>query len=226
MANSVRNFKNHVYEQLARIGKALASPQRLEILDLLGQGIPRSVESLAREAHLSVANTSRHLQILRAARMVETQKDGVFVYYRLVDEAVADLSRTLRVLAHSRLAELEQITRHYFQGRDSLEPINRKTLLARAKKGEVIVLDVRPAEEYQAGHLPHARSIPFADLEVRVSELPKKTDIVAYCRGPYCVWAGEAVALLRDKGFQAVRLEDSVHDWRAHGLPVSAGDTP
>jgi rhodanese-related sulfurtransferase len=158
--------------------------------------------------------------------MVETQKDGVFVYYRLVDETVADLSRTLRVLAHSRLAELEQITRHYFQGRDSLEPINRKTLLARAKKGEVIVLDVRPAEEYQAGHLPHARSIPFADLELRVSELPKKTDIVAYCRGPYCVWAGEAVALLRDKGFQAVRLEDSVHDWRAHGLPVSAGDTP
>ena len=225
MANSVRNFKNHVYEQLARIGKALASPQRLEILDLLGQGIPRTVESLAREAHLSVANTSRHLQILRAARMVETEKDGVFVYYRLVDEAVADLYRTLRVLAHNRLAELEQMTRHYFQGRDSLEPINRKTLLARAKKGEVIVLDVRPAEEYQAGHLPHARSIPLADLEVRLSELPKKTDIVAYCRGPYCVWAGEAVALLRDKGFQAVRLEDSVQDWRAHGLPVSTGDT-
>ena len=226
MPNSGRKFKNHVYEQVARIGKALASPQRLEILDFLSQGVPRTVESLAREVHLSVANTSRHLQILRAARLVETEKEGVFVYYRLVDETVADLYRTLRVLAHSRLAELEQITRHYFQGRDALEPINRKTLLARAKKGQVIVLDVRPAEEYQAGHLPHARSIPLGDLEERLSELPQNTEIVAYCRGPYCVLSGEAVALLRDKGFQAVRLEDNVQDWRAHGLPVSTKDTP
>lgn len=226
MKTASRLFKDQVYEQVARMGKALASPQRLEILDLLSQGVPRTVERLARETQLSVANTSRHLQILRAARLVETEKDGTFVYYRLADEAVADLSRTLRVLGQRRLAELAQLTRDYFEERETLEPINRKDLLARAKKGEVIVLDVRPVEEYRAGHLPHARSIPFADLAKRLSELSPQTAIVAYCRGPYCVWAGEAVALLRDKGFQAVRLADSIQDWRSQGLPVFRGDKP
>ena len=222
--NSKRQFKNHVYEQVARIGKVLASPQRLEILDLLSQNTPRTVNRIAQETHLSVANTSRHLHILRSARIVETEKDGTFVYYRLADEAVADLSRVLRVLACSRLAELEQITQQFFKGEAILDAIDRNTLLAKAKKGEVTVLDVRPEEEYHAGHLPHARSIPLADLEKRLSELPKKKEVVAYCRGPFCVWAGEAVDILKQKGFRAIRLEDSVHDWQAAGLPVETGD--
>ncbi len=221
-----RLFKDRVYEQLGRIGKALASPQRLEILDLLSQGVPRTVESLAHDAHLSGANTSRHLQVLRAARLVETHKEGVFVYYRLADEAVADLSRTLRVLANSRLAELERISRQFFHGREGFEPVDRKALLTRARKGQVTVLDVRPAEEYQAGHIPRACSIPLQDLKGRLSDLPRDREIVAYCRGPYCVWAGEAVELLREHGFRAVRLEDSMQDWRAQSLPVSVGAKP
>ena len=221
-----RLFKDRMYEQLGRIGKALASPQRLEILDVLNQGVPRTVESLARDAHLSVANTSRHLQVLRTARLVETHKEGVFVYYRLADDAVADLSRTLRVLANSRLAELEQISRQFFDGQDDFEPIDRKALLTRARKGQVTVLDVRPAEEYHAGHIPKAWSIPLQDLQNRLSELPRDREIVAYCRGPYCVWAGEAVELLRQHGFQAARLEDSLQDWRAQGLPISIGAKP
>ncbi|MBI3798366.1 MAG: metalloregulator ArsR/SmtB family transcription factor [Deltaproteobacteria bacterium] len=223
MKNPKRMFKDRVYEQLARIGKAVASPQRLELLDLLSQG-PRTVENLAQEAHLTVANTSRHLQILRAARLVEAEKEGVFVRYRVADEAVADFFRSLRVLAASRLAELDQITRHFFKDRDALEPVDRQALLARVRKGLVTVLDVRPPEEYRSGHIAGAMSLPLHALQERLAELPRNQDIVAYCRGPYCVLAAQAVELLREHGFRAVRLEDGVTDWRAHGLPVARGD--
>ena len=223
MKNPKRVFKDRIYEQLARIGKSVASPQRLELLDLLNQG-PRTVENLAQEAHLTVANTSRHLQVLRAARLIEAEKEGVFVRYRVADEAVVDFFRTLRILAASRLAELDQIVRQFFNDRDTLEPVDRKALLARVRKGLVTVLDVRPTEEYRAGHIAGAISIPLAELKGRLAELPHDQDIVAYCRGPYCVLAAQAVELLQEHGFRAMRLEDGIADWRAHGLPVAAGD--
>ena len=220
MKNPKRMFKDRVYEQLARIGKAVASPQRLELLDLLSQG-PRTVENLAQEAHQTVANTSRHLQILRTARLIEAEKEGVFVRYRVADDAVVDFFRSLRILAASRLAELDQITRQFFAERGGLEPVDRKALLARVRKGLVTVLDVRPQEEYATGHIAGAISIPLAELKDRLAELPRDKDIVAYCRGPYCVLAAQAVELLRERGFRVVRLEDGVSDWRAHGLPVA-----
>lgn len=220
MKNPKCMFKDRVYEQLARIGKAVASPQRLELLDLLSQG-PRTVENLAQEAHQTVANTSRHLQILRAARLIEAEKEGVFVRYRVADEAVIDFFRALRVLAASRLAELDQITRQFFTDRDVFEPVDRKALLARVRKGLATVIDVRPIEEYRAGHIAGAISMPVDELKARLAELPRNQEIVAYCRGPYCVFAAQAVELLRTQGFQAVRLEDSVADWRAYGLPVT-----
>ncbi len=223
MKNPKRVFKDRVYEQLARIGKSVASPQRLELLDLLSQG-PRTVENLAREVHLAVANTSRHLQILRAARLIEAEKEGVFVRYRLADEAVADFFRSLRVLAASRLAELDQITRQFFTNSDTLEPVDRKALLARARKGLVTVLDVRPTEEYQSGHIAGAMSLPLHELQDRLADLPRDQDIVAYCRGPYCVLAVQAVKLLQKHGFRVARLEDGVTDWRALGLPIVTGE--
>jgi rhodanese-related sulfurtransferase/DNA-binding transcriptional ArsR family regulator len=223
MKNPKRVFKDRVYEQLARIGKAVASPQRLELLDLLSQG-PRTVENLAQEAHLTVANTSRHLQILRTARLIEAEKEGVFVRYRVADEAVVDFFRSLRVLAASRLAELDQITRQFFNDRNVLEPVDRKALLARVRKGFATVIDVRPIEEYRAGHIAGAISLPVDEVKDRLAELPRNQEIVAYCRGPYCVFAAQAVELLREHGFRVARLEDSVADWRAHGLPVAVGE--
>jgi rhodanese-related sulfurtransferase len=225
MKNPKRVFKDRVYEQVARISKAVASPQRLELLDLLSQS-PRTVENLAQEAHLTVANASRHLQILRAARLIEAEKEGVFVRYRVADEAVVDFFRALRVLAASRLAELDQITRQFFTDRDALELVDRKALLARVRKGVVTVLDVRPTEEYRSGHIAGAMSLPLHELKDRLAELPRNQDIVAYCRGPYCVLAAQAVELLREHGFRVARLEDGVADWRAHGLPVVTGDRP
>jgi len=220
MKTPKRIFKDRVYEQLARISKAIASPQRLELLDLLSQS-PRTVENLAQEAHLTVANTSRHLQILRAAHLIEAEKEGVFVRYRIADETVADFYRVLRILAASHLAELDHVTRQFFAERGGLEPVDRKALLARVRKGLVTVLDVRPQEEYATGHIAGAVSIPLAELKDRLAELPRDKDIVAYCRGPYCVLAAQAVELLRERGFRVVRLEDGVSDWRAHGLPVA-----
>jgi len=188
MKNPKRIFKDRVYEQLARIGKAVASPPRLEILELLSQG-PRTVENLAQEAHLTVANASRHLQILRSARLVEAAKEGVFVRYALANEEVADFFRALRLLAASRLAELDQVTREFFQDQTPLESVDRQALLARVRKGLTTVLDVRPAEEYRAGHLAGAISIPLDELQDRLAELPRDQEIIAYCRGPYCVFA-------------------------------------
>src|SRR3990172_432926 len=221
--NAGRLFKDRIYEQLARIGKAVSSPQRLEILDLLSQG-ERTVESLAQEAHLSTANTSRHLQVLRAARLVEAEKEGVFIRYRIADDAVSDFFRTLRLLAATRLAELAEMARRFFEGCETMELVDRKALLKRVRRGELLVLDVRPSEEYRAGHIPGAVSIPLKNLRQRLSELPRDQDIAAYCRGPYCVLAAQAVELLREHGLRAVRLEDSGQGWRAQGLPLDVGE--
>lgn len=222
MNPSARAFKDDVYEQLARIGKAIASPRRLELLDLLAQG-PRTVEVLARETGLSVANASQHLQALRAARLLLADKRGVFVWYRLAGDDVAAFYRALRILAESRLAEIEQMTRAFLDGRGVLEVVKVEDLARRMKGGAVTLLDVRPAEEFVAGHIQGARSIPLSELERRLAELPRGRQVVAYCRGPYCVLAVEAVRLLRRRGFRAERLADGVSDWRERGYRVAVG---
>lgn len=218
-----RRFKTAIYEQFARIGKAIANPSRLELLDLLCQG-PRTVEALANEANLGLANTSQHLKALRVARLVEAEKAGLYVTYRLADEQVCQFFRSLRSLAETRLAEIREITHDFLADRKGLEPVDREALLNKVRVGAVIVLDVRPAEEYRAGHIPGALSIPLKELERRLSDLPRERDIVAYCRGPYCVLAVEAVEMMRARGFSAFRLEQSVQDWRAEGLPVLVGE--
>ena len=216
---SNRKYKDNIFEQFARIGKAVSSPKRLELLDLLCQ-CDRTVEALASETGMTVANTSQHLHVLRAARLIEGEKEGLYVKYRLADEAVGKFYRSMRILSEKRLAEVQQITHRYLEGREGLEPVDRKSLLERVRGGGVTVLDVRPAEEYNAGHIPDAISIPFRKLADRLSELPRDQEIVAYCRGPYCVLAVQAVEMLRSKGFQAVRMEDGVQDWLAHGFTV------
>lgn len=223
MKNPHRLFKDAIYEQFSRIGRAVSSPKRLELLDLLCQG-ERTVEILAKETGMSVANTSQHLHVLRAARLVEAEKEGLFVTYRLAEQAVCEFFRVMRVLAENRLAEVEKIKRQFLEGREGMEPVDRDALMRRVRKGEVTVLDVRPVEEYLAGHIPGAISIQLKELERRLSELPRNKDIVAYCRGPYCVLAIQAVEMLREKGFRAVRLEDGVQDWRAMGFPVVVGE--
>ncbi|MDH3798152.1 MAG: metalloregulator ArsR/SmtB family transcription factor [Desulfobacterales bacterium] len=217
-----RAFKDAIYEQFARIGKSVSSPKRLELLDLLCQG-PRSVEVLAKESGLAVANASQHLQVLRAARLVEAEKEGLYVVYRLADQAVCEFFRTMQVLAESRLAEVEQIKRRFLEGRDGMEPVDRKALLERVGKGVVTVLDVRPVEEYNAGHIPGAISIPLKELQLRLLDLPHDQEIVAYCRGPYCVLSIQAVEMLRSRGFQAVRLEEGIQDLRALGFTIAVG---
>jgi rhodanese-related sulfurtransferase len=218
-------FESVIYEQFARVTKALASPRRLELLDLLGQG-PRTVEALAREAGLSIANASQHLKILRAARLADADKLGQFVTYRQASPEVADLTRAVRRIAELRLAEVEQVRRDYLEARDLMEPVAREQLIRRIRQGAVTLIDVRPAEEYRAGHIAGARSVPLAALGRTLKTLPRTREIVAYCRGPYCVLAVQAVELLRSHGRRAVRLEDGVAEWRARGLPVAAGDRP
>jgi rhodanese-related sulfurtransferase len=220
-----RDFKDAIYEQLARLGKAVAAPKRLELLDLLSQG-PRTVEALAEQAALSVANASQHLQVLRAARLVEAEKQGLHVEYRLAGDDVGRFFLSLRRLAEGRLAEIEVVTRSYLGAREAMETVAGDELLRRVKKGAVTVLDVRPPEEFRAGHIPGAVSIPVGELKARFKELPKHRDVVAYCRGPYCVYAMEAVELLRKKGFKAHRLKDGVLDWRSRGWRVDADNNP
>jgi len=216
-----RRFKDSIYEQFARLGKAISAPKRLELLDLLCQG-PRTVEALAEQAGISVANASQHLQVLRAARLVETEKKGLYVEYRLAGDEVCTFFFALRGLAESRLAEVEQVAREYFEQRGAMEAVESEELLRRVRNGEVTVLDVRPPEEYRAGHIPGALSIPVGELKARLRELPKDREVVAYCRGPYCVMAVEAVKLLRKRGFTAHRLEQGIVDWRARGWRVEA----
>lgn len=217
-----RRFKDSVYDELARLGRAVSAPKRLELLDLLAQG-PRSVEALALEASMSVANASQHLQVLRSARLVEAEKKGLFVEYRLASDEVGRFFLAVRTLAEGRLPELEQVRRAYLHERGAMEGVASDELLRRVRRGEVTVLDVRPAEEHRAGHLPRALSIPVAELGARLRELPRGREVVAYCRGPYCVMALEAVELLRKQGFVAHRLELGVLEWRARGHRLQRG---
>jgi rhodanese-related sulfurtransferase len=211
--------KRAAYEQIARIGHATASPVRLELLDLLAQA-PRTVEALAREIGRSTAATSHHLQVLRRARLVEADKDGLYVTCRLGGPEVGAFLLTLRTVAESRLAEVARITREYLESRDALEPVSQAELVRRVRAGEVTLVDVRPPEEYAAAHIPGAISMPVAELPRRVGELGRRRGVVAYCRGPYCVMAVDAVAILRRKGVRAWRLEDGVPEWRARGWRI------
>jgi len=217
-----RAFKNQLYEQFARIGKALSSSHRLELLEVLAQG-EHSVEALAQETGMSVANASQHLQVLRVAQLVEVRREGVYIYYRLGDERVFRLWQAMREVGEARIAEIERIVQTYLHERTLLRPISATELHQRLIEGDVVLLDVRPVEEYEASHLPGALSMPVTDLEARLPELPREKEIVAYCRGPYCVFADEAVALLQTNGYNARRLEQGLPDWRALGLPVESG---
>ena len=217
-----RVFKDALYSQFARIGHAMASPRRIELLDLLGQG-EKTVEMLAEQIATPIKNTSAHLRALRQARLVETRREGTYMYYRLADDDVLRLLRALEALGHSRLADVQQVVRLYLDGRDELEPVTLKKLRQLMRAGDVTVLDVRPAEEFKAGHIPGALSIPVSSLKRRLRELPKNREVIAYCRGRYCVYSLEAVTLLRKHGFDARRAEQGMPDWRAAGLPVANG---
>ena len=223
MSDTHRDFKDRLYGQLARLGKALASPHRLEILELLAQG-ERTVDSLATEMGLSLANTSQHLQALRQAALVESRKEGLFVHYRLADPDVFELSRVIRSVAERRLADFERLVREHFGDRaEGAEAVPMHELLKRARSKHVVILDTRPASEYVAGHIAGAISVPVDDLQRRLRQLPKDKEYVAYCRGPYCVYADRAVDILRSKGRHARRLLEGFPEWRAAGFPVHTG---
>ncbi len=217
-----RAAKTFLNDQFSRIGKALASPRRIELLDLLAQG-ERSVESIASETQMSVALASAHLKALRGARLVEPRREGTRVFYRLAGDDVYRLLAAVRDVARTRLAEVEQAVTAYLSAPDDLEPLSREELAARVRAGEITVLDVRPADEYAAGHIPGALSIPIDELEVRLAELPPDREIVAYCRGPYCLYAPTAVGILHQNGLRARRLIDGFPEWRLAGLRVSTG---
>ncbi|MDZ7752217.1 MAG: metalloregulator ArsR/SmtB family transcription factor [Gammaproteobacteria bacterium] len=216
---STENFKTDLFNQFARVAKALGNGRRLELLEFLAQG-ERSVDALARVSGLSIANTSQHLQQLRHAGMVACRKEGVSVYYRVSGDDVLELLDKVRSVAERHVAEVERMVSAYLTLKDSLEPIPAAELLERARAGLVTVLDVRPPEEFASGHLPGATNVPLGELEKSLQRLPPDQDIVAYCRGPYCVLAFDAVARLREKGFKAYRLEDGFPEWRLAGLPV------
>ena len=211
-----------LFTQFAAVAKTLGHAHRLELLEQLAQG-ERSVEILAQRIGLSTANASQHLQQMRRAGMVAARRDGKFVHYRLADDAVLDLLAALRRIAERNVAEVERIVRSYFHDRDDLEPISRQELLQRSRAGMVTILDVRPEDEFALGHLPGAVNIQLRELEARLAEFDPAQEIVAYCRGPYCVLSYEAVAALRTRGFKVRRLEDGLPEWRAAGLPVVTG---
>ena len=212
-------MKTQLYQQLARVAQALASDARLQILEFVAQG-ERSVDSLAAMTGLSVANTSKHLQALRQSGLVQARKEGLHVFYSVAGDDVVELVSALRAVAEHRVAEVERLIRLWLAHRDEMEPVPATALLQRAKDGLVTVLDVRPAEEYAAGHIPGAINVPLEKLESYLSRLPKRKEVVAYCRGPYCLMSFEAVEKLRKKGWRARRLENGLPEWRAAGLPV------
>ena len=214
-----RVFKDSLYEQFARIGKATANPHRLELLDLLAQG-ERSVEDLAREANLPIANASQHLQALRRASLVAVRREGPYAMYRMADERVFQLTQVLRELAEDRFADIDRLVNLYLGDRRQLEAIDAQTLRRRILEDDVLVLDVRPVEEFDASHIQGAISVPLPELQRRLWDLPRDKEVVAYCRGPYCVFSDEAVALLRSHGIQATRLDTGLPDWRLAGYPV------
>jgi len=214
-----RQFKDRLYGQFARIGKALGNPARLEVLELLAQS-ERTVDSLAAELGLSTANASQHLQVLRGAGLVETRREGLFIHYRLADDAIVSLSSALRTVAERRLAGLERLIRDEFKNRADAEAVGLEELLQRARRDDVVILDTRPTQEYRAGHIPGALSVPVDELKARLRKLPKSKEYVAYCRGPYCVYADRAVELLTASGRKARRLKEGFPEWKAAGLPV------
>lgn len=215
-----RQIKDPLYAQFARIGHAIASPKRIELLELLSQG-EKTVERLADLSATPVKNTSAHLRVLRQARLVETSRQGTYITYRLADDLVIDFLRSLETIAEKRLAEVEQIATMYIESRDELAPVTLKELRRLARSGDVTLIDVRPADEYEAGHIPGALSIPVAELKARIDELPKRKEVIAYCRGPYCVYSLDAVGILRKNGFRARRTDQGISHWRSAGLPVA-----
>jgi rhodanese-related sulfurtransferase/DNA-binding transcriptional ArsR family regulator len=219
MNSHLFDYKVTLYEQFARVGKALGSPHRLELLDLLAQG-ERRVDQLARETQLPIANVSQHLQVLHRARLVDQRRQGTAIYYRLADERAFRLWRAIQDFAGTRLAEITQLTAAYRGDTAQLEAIDAPTLWQRMQDRDITVLDVRPSEEFRAGHLPGARSIPLAELEKRLDELPPGQMVVAYCRGPFCLFADRAAELLEARGFEVVRLHEGVPDWQAAGFPI------
>ena len=212
-------FKDRIFGELAVLGQAMANGHRLELLDLLAQG-EHHVEDLARESRMTLANTSAHLQILRRARLVEAEKQGLYVRYRLTSPGVFALYRALRDLGASHLAEIDRLVETYFTNREDLHLIEKEELLRLIEQGAVTIVDVRPLDEYQQGHIMHARSIPLADLARRLAELPSDHEIVAYCRGPYCLLSDEALTVLLKHGYRARRLSDGLPEWRAAGYPL------
>jgi ArsR family transcriptional regulator len=214
--------KRDLYVQFAAVAKAIANEHRLELLELVAQG-ERSVEALAKRSGLSIANASQHLQQLRRAGLVMARRQAKFVLYRLADEAVLAMLSAMRKVAERNIGEVERILRSYFHKRDELEPVSRAELSRRMNQGLVSVLDVRPEDEFALGHLPGARNVPLSKLKRELSKLDRNIEIVAYCRGPYCVLSFEAVAQLRKMGFKARRLEDGLPEWKAAGLPVEIG---
>lgn len=217
------NSRSAIYEYTSIVGKALSSSSRLELLDLLCQG-EKSVEALAELAGLNVKITSAHLKVLKTARLVEGRRDGRFIYYRVVDHSVAAFWSKFRDLAQSRFLEIQQIVKQFASDPASMCSYDRKTLLKQAKEGDVIVLDVRPREEYAAGHIPYARSIPLVELKKHLSTLDPSKEVVAYCRGPYCVLSSDAVELLRKKGFRATKITDGISEWLAAGFKIENGE--
>ena len=222
---SHRAFKDPLFAQFARIGHAVASPKRVELLDLLAQG-EKTVETLAEQVATPIKNTSAHLRVLREARLVDTRREGNYVLYRLADDDVLRFLRSLQTLARDRLAEVDRVTQRYLTSRDELEPVTLDELRRLMRDDEVTVLDVRPHEEYAAGHIPGALSVPVPELERRLRELPKRKEVIAYCRGPWCVYSVEAVEVLRAHGFRARRADDGLPDWRAAGRPIARTATP
>ena len=219
---SSENPKRDLYAQFAAVAKAVGNEHRLELLELVAQG-ERSVEALAERSGLSIANASQHLQHLRRAGLVTARRQAKFVLYRLADEAVLTMLAGMHKVAERNLGEVERILRSYFHARDDLEPVSRTELAKRMKQGLVTVLDVRPEDEFALGHLPGARNVPLSQFKRQLSKLDRNTEIIAYCRGPYCVLSFEAVAQLRKLGFKARRLQDGLPEWKAAGLPVETG---
>jgi len=217
-----RDFKDQLFEQIARIGKSLSNGRRLEILELLAQG-PRTVENLSRETGLSVANTSQHLQVLRRCNLVSVKREGLYANYELASDDVLDICIAIRRLGENHLSDIQRLVETYLSSREKLQPISCHELLRKLKEKNVFMLDVRPREEYEAGHIAGARSIPVSELKERLKQIPRKREIVAYCRGPYCVFADEAVSILASRGFRAVRLREGFPEWKSQKFPIEVG---
>lgn len=220
---SMKKVKKDLFEQFARVGKALSNGNRLELLELLAQG-ERNVHALAKLSGLTIVNTSQHLRQLHQTGLVSTRKEGLFVYYRLADEAVVDLMGLMQTIAENNLAEVDRLIRTFLMAKDNLEPVSASDLMERVREDMVMVLDVRPSEEFAVGHLPGAINIPMGELEKKLSELPTDQEIVAYCRGPYCMLSFEAVSKLREKGYQVRRLENGYPEWKREGLPIEVSE--